>query len=73
MTVLNWVGMEICEYLKEYGGDPSLCKGAVELNTQFLFPAVEQGVLSPQRVCDEYFQVCNEPKIIELSEFDYVD
>ena len=69
---LDWVALEVCEHYKIYGGVKSVCKGAIEIMAANLLPSIAEGILSPQRVCDEYLHLCKNPKIIELSADAYV-
>jgi hypothetical protein len=41
--------------------------------TQSLLPALTKGVLSPQRICNEYLHLCSHPTITQLNPDDYID
>jgi len=56
-----------------YGGVKSVCSGAVEIMSLSVLPALAEGVLSPQRVCDETFHLCSDPVIDELSADKFVE
>lgn len=60
---LDWIAKEVCIEMKIYGGIPSVCKGAIDIMAVDLLPSLAEGVLSPQRVCDEYLHVCKSPHI----------
>ena len=70
--VLDLIAMWICELEGIHGGIPSVCKGAIDIMAVNVLPAIALGELSPQRICDEYFHVCNDPVIRELSADDFV-
>lgn len=38
-----------------------------------LLPAIAQGIMSPQRICDEYLHLCANPHITEQNVDDYVN
>ena len=65
--VMEWLTKEICIKLKIEGGDPSVCKGAINTMADYLLPALALGPLSPQTFCDEFMGVCKSPVIDELS------
>jgi hypothetical protein len=54
------------------GGERSVCSGAVKMMADELLPAIAQGILSPQRICDEYLHLCPKPDIEELDVEAYV-
>lgn len=72
MTGLEWLTKEICEAFHIEGGDPSVCKGAIDTMANYLLPALVNGPLSAQAVCDESMGVCSSPVIKELSVDAYV-
>ena len=69
---LEWLTKEICEALHIEGGDPSVCKGAINTMAGYLLPALVNGPLSPQHVCDEQMGVCSDVTIKELDVNAYV-
>lgn len=69
----EWVALEVCKKEKIYGGIPSVCKGAIDMMAQSVVPAIAEGILSPSRICDEYFGFCSKPVITELHEETFVD
>lgn len=71
-TGLDWIATQVCEKKKIEGGEPEVCKGAVDMMASRLLPAVADGILSSQRICDEYLGFCKTPKITELNADDYV-
>ena len=64
---LELIAEEICVTFKIYGGDRDVCKGAIDLMANILLPAIADGVLSSNRVCDELLHLCSSPNIIELN------
>ena len=71
--VMEKVVSTICVTLGIEGGEKSVCKGAVDTMADQLLPAITGGILSPQRVCDEYFHFCQDPVIKELSAESFVE
>ena len=65
--VMEWLTKEVCIKFGIEGGDPSVCKGAIDTMANFLLPALAKGPLSPQTFCDEFMGVCKSPVIDELS------
>jgi len=53
MEVLDFFALQVCEKMKIEGGMPSVCKGAIDMMSAFLLPALAKGPLSPQTLCDE--------------------
>ena len=60
MSGLEWLTKEICEALHIEGGDPSVCKGAINTMAGYLLPALVNGPLSAQHMCDEDLGVCED-------------
>ena len=69
---MEFVASELCITLGIEGGEPSVCRGTVSLMANQLLPAIAEGILSPDRVCDEYLHICNQPHIIEEDIDSYV-
>ena len=65
--------IKICETFKVEGGEKSVCTGAVTMMADQLLPAIAEGILSSDRVCDETLHLCASPKIKELDAKTYVD
>lgn len=65
--VLEAGAIKICEMFKIEGGEQSVCTGAVTMMAEQLLPAIADGLVSPDRICDEFLHVCKSPKITELS------
>lgn len=59
--VLDWIAAEVCIKEGIEGGKKSVCDGAVSMMAKQLLPAIAEGILSPQRVCDEYLHLCKNP------------
>lgn len=70
--VLEAGAIKICEAFKIEGGEKSVCEGAVTMMADQLMPAVGDGLVSPNRICDEFLQICKAPHIKELSAEQYV-
>jgi hypothetical protein len=70
---LDWIALQVCLKEKIEGGKKSVCEGAIDIMASNLLPAIAKGVLSPQRVCDEYLHLCSSPEITELSADAYVE
>ena len=70
--VLEAGAIKICEVFKVEGGEKSVCEGAVTMMADQLLPAIGEGLVSPDRICDEFLHVCKGPKIEELSANAYV-
>jgi len=52
--------------MKIEGGMPSVCKGAIDMMSAFLLPALAKGPLSPMTLCDEQLHLCTSPVVKEL-------
>ena len=70
---LDWIALQVCLKEKIEGGKHSVCEGAIDIMAENVLPAIAKGVLSPQRVCDEYLHFCKSPEITELSADAYVE
>lgn len=72
--VFNTFLTEICVLadVKSIGNVRSVCEGGIKFTSEFFFPALAEGVLSPRRVCDENFGFCSSPVITQLSADEYV-
>ena len=47
MAVLDFIALLVCEKMKIEGGMPSVCKGAIDMMSAYLLPALANGPLSP--------------------------
>ena len=64
--VMELVAIELCVSLDIEGGERSVCSGAVKMMAESLLPSIAEGILSPQRVCDELLHLCPKPDVKEL-------
>jgi hypothetical protein len=71
-AVMDDIAEQICIKEGIEGGKKSVCDGAIVMMTKSLLPAMTEGILSPQRICDELLHVCKSPTIKELDADAYV-
>ena len=69
---LDYLATEICVNMGIEGGERSVCAGAVKIMADELLPSIAEGILSPQRVCDEYLHLCPKPDIKDLDVDAYI-
>ena len=70
--ILEKLATHICISFGIEGGEKAVCQGAVSTMANSLLPAIAEGIMSPQRICDEYLHLCGSPHITEQNVDDYV-
>jgi hypothetical protein len=71
--ILEYLATHICITFGIEGGEKAVCQGAVSTMAGSLLPAIAEGIMSPQRICDEYLHLCGNPHIIEQDVDTYVN
>ena len=72
-TGIEWLLKEICIELHIKDADSSVCQGVIDRMASFIIPALVQGPLSAQYMCDENLGLCDDPVIEEMDVNEYVN